>query len=192
MNTLFSAVIPAAGSSVRMGTDKAMLLNANGLYFASHLLEVFQAYGCSPVVLVVNEKFDTSPFTSSSLVKVINHHPEKGRSWSIRLGLQQLPPGNACFIQNIDNPHLQSDLLDMLAAPLSPRGYCVPVYKGRGGHPVLLGQEVVEDLRVQPGLTDFRRELLRFSRIEVPCSDDRILWNINTPDDYTAFTRPNR
>ena len=118
----------------------------------------------------------------------MNRNLENGRSWSIHLGLQQVLPGAACFIQNIDNPFLGKLLLEKLLSAVPADGYSVPVYKGRGGHPMLLGSGVADTLRRWSGLTDFREELRRFNRIEVPYPDERILWNINTPEDYKEFT----
>ena len=66
------------------------------------------------------------------------------------------------------------------------------MYQGHGGHPVLLGSSLVEFFNRQPDLPDFRRELSRFERIEVPCTDEGILLNINTKDDYKEFIRRDR
>ena len=174
-----------------MGSDKALLSVGNGKTFANHLVGCFGKYGCKPVVLVVNEQFDIAPFNAESLVTVVNHNLEKGRSWSILLGLKQVPRGCACFIQNIDNPFLEPGLLDKLFGSVVPDGYAIPVYHGRGGHPILLGCNVVDFLRQQQELPDFRQALKQFRKVEVPHHDKQILWNINTPDDYEEFIRRN-
>ena len=175
-----------------MQRDKALLLTGDGLTFAGHLLNCFGSYGCKPVVLVVNEQFDVSRFQAENLVTLVNHHLEKGRSWSIQLGLKQVPEGYSCFIQNIDNPFLDPGLLDQLIGAVIPDGYAGPVCQGRGGHPILLGSKVVDFIRQQRELFDFRRVLQQFHRVEVSYPDIRILWNINTPDDYKEFIRWNR
>ncbi len=182
-----SAIIPAAGNSGRMGTHKALLEYGNGHSFANHLVGCFYNYGCNPVVLVINEQCDSTPVQFQNLVKVVNRHTEKGRSWSIRLGLNHVPEQSACFIQNIDNPFLEPRLLDKLFESVTPDGYAVPVYQGQGGHPILLGNSVVDYFRQHGNIKDLRKILSRFNRIEVPYPDDRILWNINTPDDYKEF-----
>jgi CTP:molybdopterin cytidylyltransferase MocA len=186
-----SALIPAAGNSGRMGRDKALLQAGNGLTFVKNLVTLFGQYGCDPVILVVNEQFDPSPFRAENIITVVNRNTEKGRSWSICLGLEQVPGGRACFIQNIDNPFAGPGLLDVLVKAMTPDGYMVPQCNGRGGHPILLGSEVADDLRQQKEFTDFRFELQRFNRVEVPYNDERILWNINTPDEYKEFLRRN-
>lgn len=192
MDRSISAILPAAGSSGRMGREKAILPTGHGKLFAEHLVNGFATFGCRPVVLVVNENFDHTAISLPGLVTVVNHNPGKGRSWSILLGLKQVPGGHASFILNVDNPFLEPALLDKLSAHVSPDSYVVPVYNGRGGHPVLLGDKVVDLFRGMQDLSDFRRELLRFTRIEVSYPDKRILWNINTPEDYDAYIQANR
>lgn len=192
MNQSFGVVVPAAGSSGRMGIDKALLTNANGITFTGHLLNCFSSYGCNPVILVVNEQFDSTPFHTENLKIIVNHHPGKGRSWSIHLGLNQVPEGYACFIQNIDNPFLETGLLDILLDSANQDSYAVPMFNGQGGHPILLGSKIVEFLRSQPDLPDFRQALHCFHRVEVTYPNERILWNINTPDDYRRFIHMKR
>ncbi len=187
-----AAIIPAAGNSGRMGTSKALLAMGHGMTFARHLVDFFRLYGCNPVALVVNDLFDSISFHSKNLKIVLNQNPEKGRSWSIHLGLKQVPEGYACFIQNIDNPFLDNDLLDKMLEHLPADGYAVPVFRQHGGHPVLIGSKVADFFRNHPDDSDFRKGLLQFTRVEVPFPDERILWNINTPDDYQQFLQRNR
>jgi molybdenum cofactor cytidylyltransferase len=187
LNVPVSAIIPAAGISGRMGNYKALLEYSPGLSFTNHLVACYCNYGCYPVVLVINEQFNSTPVLAQNLVMVVNHHTEKGRSWSIRLGLNHVPEESACFIQNVDNPFLDPGLLNKLMEAIIPDGYAVPVCQGLGGHPILLGKNVVEYFRRQRDIADLRRIPSRFNRIEVPYPDNRIRWNINTPDDYKEF-----
>jgi CTP:molybdopterin cytidylyltransferase MocA len=187
-----SAIIPAAGNSGRMGTQKTLLSYGNGTNFTSYLVNFFRDYGCNKTVLIVNEGFNSGVLPACDITTVVNHQLEKGRSWSIHLGLKQVPESSACFIQNIDNPFLEHNLLDELRKSVLPDGYAVPVCHGHGGHPILLGENVVDFLRRNPDVADFRKALQCFTRIEIPYRDERILWNINTPDDYKEFSQWDR
>lgn len=182
-----SVIIPAAGLSGRMGKDKALLPYGKGLCFAENLIKSFSLYGCKPVVFVVNEALDTAQLRNCDFIPVINRNLNLGRSYSIHRGLQLIPAGNSCFIHNIDNPFIEKKLLGNLLEAIDDVGYTVPIFEGKRGHPVLLGKSVTDHLRKQPFPMDFREELKKFPRIEVPYSDKRILWNINTPEDYTLF-----
>ena len=118
---------------------------------------------------------------------MVNRQVELGRSHSIHLGLQHVPEGVSCFIHNIDNPFPGLSLLALLCEAVKDHGYAVPVHLGRGGHPILLGKNVTEKLRSRHDPGDFRQALEAFERIAVPCSDARILMNINTTEEYQRF-----
>ena len=182
-----SAVIPAAGNSGRMGRDKAVLHISHGQTFAGHLVNCFGVYGCRPVVLVVNDRSDTKKTNQENIITVVNHNVDLGRSHSIWLGLHYVPEGFSCFIHNVDNPYLEPEMLDWLLGLVQPDSFVVPVNTGRGGHPVLLGSRVAAHLRDQDQPADFRKTLHEFKRLELSWPDDRILLNINTPEDYKRF-----
>ncbi|MCK9220618.1 MAG: NTP transferase domain-containing protein [Bacteroidales bacterium] len=185
-----SALILAAGNSMRMGRDKASLPYGNGLTFAGQLISTYAQSGCSPITIVMNERSRLTIPSSGEVQLVVNKHVEKGRSWSIWLGLQKTPEGHSCYIQNVDNPYTDSALLLLLYKALSPKRYIVPMCDGKGGHPILLGCEIVDKLRKNSNIPDLRKALLEFERFEVFFPDKRILLNLNTPDDYLNFIKP--
>jgi molybdenum cofactor cytidylyltransferase len=182
-----SAIILAAGNSGRMGSDKAQLPFGNGLSFAGQMIKCYSGFGVAPLVMVVNNDTDLSQLDSRLFVPVLNDHPEYGRSRSILLGVKEVSSDRPCFLHNIDNPYLEDDLLEMLLSVVQPDSYVVPVYKEKGGHPVLLGSEIVNYLRDINQLHDLREVLKQFRRIEISFPDKGILWNINTPEDYNKF-----
>ena len=185
----FSVIIPAAGNSGRIGTDKALLAYGNGFSFAEHLIKSYSGFGVHPVVMVVNTMLDLSGFATSQYVTVLNEHTDWGRSYSIMLGTRKVPKKCSCFLHNIDNPCIGNELLSLLLEANEPDSYVVPVFQGRGGHPILLGNRIVEYLQNMDEVPDFREVLKQFNRIEVPYGDERILWNINTPAEYERFIK---
>jgi molybdenum cofactor cytidylyltransferase len=170
-----------------MGTQKALLAFGNGENFAGHLIRSFKEYGCDPVVLVVNDDFEQIRLNAGKHLTVVNHHIRRGRFYYILLGLQHIPEGHGCFVHNVDNPFLEPELLNTLIEASSTDNYVVPCYKGRAGHPVLLGSHLLPEFQWREYASDFREILKGFRRIEVPYPDERITWNINTPNDYKEF-----
>lgn len=179
-----AALIPAAGFSSRMGSDKALLKMADGSTFAASLAEGYLRMGCNPVVLVIRPGIEIPDLNAEKVTIVRNPAPELGRSRSIRMGLEKLPGHRACYIHNIDNPYLSADLLQLLSSHGDENSWCVPVYDQKGGHPVLLGRKIVETLKSIPEIGDLRSILKNFNKIAVPFSNSNILLNINTIDDY--------
>jgi molybdenum cofactor cytidylyltransferase len=185
----FSALILAAGTSGRMGADKASLSYDDRKSFINHLEDSYLEANANPVILVVNPRFAQEGEKNSFTSIVVNCEPEKGRSHSICLGMMKVPPGNACFIQNVDNPIGDSKLLMSMLNLLRKDSYVVPVCNGKGGHPILIAPMIVEHINRLDKMDDLRAILASFARINCPWPDDKILLNINTPQDYERFLK---
>lgn len=180
----FSALILAAGNSGRMGTDKALLIFEKNKTFCEYLVEQFIAVKADPVILVVNENIISSCQNFENSTLVLNREVSKGRSHSIRLGLEKVPYGSACFIQNVDNPYANAALYNGMLSVLQPNQYVVPIHRNKGGHPVLLSHQIIDFINALGAWNDFRAVLGNFSKVELPWKDERILLNINTLEEY--------
>jgi len=172
-----------------MGIDKALLKFPDGRTFVETLVSHYKTFGADPVVLVINEKIDQTLLNIQGCLCIINRHPEWGRFYSIRLGLDHVPAGACCFIQNVDNPFVHEDLSHGMLRAVLPAGFVVPATDRRAGHPLLLGEKMVDELRAMDNKIDFREVLKTFPRIEINFPDPRIHWNINTPEDYQQFIK---
>lgn len=183
----FAAVIPAAGNSLRMGEPKTHLKFPDGTTFATHLIKSFSEAGADPVVLIINNNTKHPSAELGNAVIVENRFTELGRSYSIKLGLQMIKRNLPCFIQNVDNPYFNVELIHHLLENARNDSYLVPVYNGKGGHPVLLGQEIVSAILVKDPYPDFIEVLQNFRRIDIAWNDPGILVNINYPSDYENY-----
>jgi len=183
----YSALILAAGNSGRMGTDKALLVARGSTTFSEFLVDRFLASGAEQVILVLNQRLVQSGSLPGRAEIIINRELDKGRSHSILLGLEKVPKGYACFIQNVDNPYTDAGLIRRMLSVLQPNSYVVPVNADKGGHPVLLSPHIIEHMLTGSEWSDFRKVLSAFPKIQLPWEDDRIHCNINTPEDYCRW-----
>jgi len=184
-----SALILAAGFSNRMGQCKAFLSFEKGKTFLEKIIEEYTKFGISEIIVVINKNFENemimNPFLRDKPKFVINLNPENGRWSSILIGLNALKRKNSCYIQNIDNPFVTTDLLFNLETKINIDNYVVPVIKGKGGHPILIGHEIIKSiLSIDETDRDLKEFLIRFKRTEVETNDKNILVNINTLEDY--------
>ena len=184
-----SCIILAAGQSKRMGKPKYNLSFSEEETFLDHIIHVYRRFVVSEMVLVVNESFNLGEFQyDDSLKIVVNQKPVFGRFFSIQLGLQELKKNTPVFIQNIDNPFVNTGLLMNLHNGLGEAEYVVPAYKDRGGHPVLLSPRIIE-----PMINEFKNNsrfddvLKSFKRKDIVVNDPYIIVNINTPEDYQKY-----
>ena len=92
------------------------------------------------------------------------------------------------FVSNIDNPFVNQDVLNRLASKGEGFNYVNPTYNGKGGHPFLISEKVITDLvseeKDQFHLKEF---LIGYTRKSVEVSDEKILVNINTEEEFKRF-----
>lgn len=185
-----SAVILAAGLSVRMGAPKAKLYFDENQTFAQKLAAEYHRAGIEQLILVVNrDLYEDIAFREGhrpQMEVVLNPFPEKGRHYSLLLGLAQVPKGHACFFQNVDNPFTDASLLRSLWPYCQDQAVIVPEFEGKGGHPVLLGHDVVRTICTKPLPSFWRidRVLENFGQHRVAVYNKLIHCNINSPEDY--------
>ncbi len=186
----YHAIILAAGFSKRMGTPKWKLTMPSGETFLQYIINEYSIAGVISVVVVNDEQ--QGVFENRKLPKnlkvVVNSHPEKGRMYSLQCGLEKVQPSGPCFLHNIDNPFVSTPLIHKMTGALKEHDYLVPVCNEIGGHPLLINEKLAESMvncsEPLPVLRDFLKNYHGY-RMDYP--DERILLNINTPEQYRAF-----
>jgi len=180
-------VVLSAGRSGRMGAHKALLPFPGVGTYMSHIIDSYMASGIRTLALVVAPTIPTELYEGIPGVRIVrNPDPDLGRAHSLRLGLAALPPARYCFVQNIDNPFVDPELIGALNAAREEAPYITPEHQGQGGHPVLIGRPLIELVQADEG-TDTPLNLLFFgsARHRVPTADPRVLANINTPEEHS-------
>jgi len=185
-----SCVILSAGSSARMGTHKALLKFDFEKTFIQKITETYSLVGIELVIVVLNSELfklikEGTPSLPEKVKLVINDKPELGRFYSLQTGVKHLKHGNSCFFQNIDNPFTSEKLLRELIIQKDEADIILPAFQVRAGHPVLISPTVVQqinsgidyEVRIDAFLKQYTEK-----RIEV--SDQRILININSQEEY--------
>jgi molybdenum cofactor cytidylyltransferase len=202
-------VILAAGSSTRMGRDKALLPwppVAEGVptvnTFLGAMIDLLQQQ--SDLVLVVagqNADALQPVVDAHGAFLVVNPDPDRGQFSSLRVGLREvLNRGrDAAFVTPVDRPPVLPGTLQSLRAAflnsdtnvwavvpeLSPAGSAVH------GHPILLGRAMMEQFLRAP-VTAIARDILHQHQqhiLYVTVTDGRIAANIDTPDDFARLLR---
>lgn len=182
-------IILAAGLSERMKELKAFLHYDENTLFIEKILSTYSDWGCSEIVVVTNPKalqqMKQKRMIPSSVTIVVNEHLEFERFYSVKLGLGAIRKSSYCFIQNIDNPLITPQILDLLYDHRSSEKYVSPVFKNKRGHPVLLNRENINRILNWPvNSVNFREVLSTMECLKVEMPDDRVLININSHEEY--------
>jgi len=190
MKTECSVIILAAGNSERMGQVKFGLRMGDGKMFLEHILQQFSAFGCTEIAVVVNNAGlllleQQGRVFSGHIRFVVNRHPEYGSFYSLKQGLSAISEKQFVFIHNADNPFAEEEVLENLYKNRLEDGIVKPVYKEKGGHPVLIGDTIRNAIHAETG-NDIRLDnfLGKFPQKKINVSTENILVNVNMPEDY--------
>jgi molybdenum cofactor cytidylyltransferase len=201
-----SGLILAAGESTRMGTDKALLAwpptgssiaGPAGQTFLSAAIHALSSF--TDVVTVVvgkNEVTLSAVIYASGAGLVRNPRPELGQFSSLQTGLRDvLNRGrDGAMITLVDRPPASAATLQVLltafeAALSTGKWAGVPEYRGKHGHPVLVGREMIEAFLRAPATSTARDiEHQHQQHIQYIAVDDPfVVSNVDTPQEYSAL-----
>lgn len=185
-----SCVILSAGSSLRMGSHKALLAYDQELNFLQKITGTYSQAGVEEVIVVVNAELlllirQANVSLPQNVKLVVNQQPGLGRFYSLQTGLKAIQPGHSCFFQNIDNPFVSEEILERLISCSREADVVKPSFGGKSGHPVLIGPSVIRAIVAEPDCTNRINAFLSgYKLFKFEIQDARILANINQPADY--------
>lgn len=176
------AILLAAGSARRMGSDK-LLADLGGRPLAMHAFEVILAAGFArPIVAVV----PGSPVAEwvgadARVVESIDH--ALGMGHSVAAAIHAVPEDwTAAIICLADMPFVRSETLRMMASKATPDGIVRPSFDGRPGNPVLWGRIHFPALAALSGDRGGRDIMTAHPPVLIACDDPGVMIDIDTPD----------
>ncbi|MCZ2357545.1 MAG: nucleotidyltransferase family protein [Bacteroidia bacterium] len=185
-----AAIILAGGKSERMQKPKPFLPFDAKTTFLEHLIELYKELPVTQIVVVLNKSYHNlipDNFLFEDITFIFNEDPDLGRLHSVKLGIQTIVSAQATFIQNIDNPLVAKESLNLLMQHLPQEGYLIPVCDNLHGHPILISQELFPKILLSPNSKTLRDVLFTEKKYFVNVPDKGILININTPEDYQKY-----
>lgn len=194
-----AAILPAAGSSRRMGRPK-LLLPFRGTSLVGAVVEALRQAGAGPIVLVAAaERQDLLDWArETGLVAAVNPDPERGMLSSIREGIAALGgaatlarAGEVLLVCPADLPALRAatvvELLRRQAEARSP--LAVPVFRGKRGHPLAIAPALIPEIETLDLGIGLRQLLDRHAAevLEVEVGDEGAVEDVDTPEDYARL-----
>ena len=185
----YSVVILAAGTSSRFGKNKAFLKYNSEHTFLEKIVSTYYNSGIKDGYLVVNnETFnDLKNYKFQNFKIIINSEPQNGRLYSLKLAVEKMDNYNYCFIQNIDNPFVNPDLIQKLITNCENCDYIVPTFDGKNGHPALISSKVLKLISKSDYSFGIKEVLKQFAKKNVIVNDKSVLYNINTIEEYKSI-----
>ncbi len=190
-----AAVVPAAGRSRRMGREKVLLPFGRSTSLET-ILETLAGAGVVRTVVVLRPDLVEAArrVRRAGARVIVNPDPDGEMMESIRLGLAAFSPDaaiSAFFVWPADHPAVAPGTIAALVAAADAARAWIPSWKGRRGHPALVGDALRGDVLAVPGGKGLR-ELWRARAdavSELPVEDPGVVANVDTPEQYEAARR---
>lgn len=193
---MIAATILAAGASKRMGFPKA-LLEYRGRTFLQSILDATTALGVQRLIAVGH---DADKVLAQSdlhdVTTVINQEMSAGPIGSIRASIRAIEsrPVVALLVWPVDFPHVAVDTAQALIDGFRKHdksAIVIPEFEGHGGHPVIFGRSVFEELLSAPASVGAKAVVQadRKRVVRMPVQDSAVVDCLNTPDAYRELVR---
>lgn len=185
---LIAGILLAAGGASRMGQPK-LLLPWKGETLIHRSARTALEAGLRPVIVVTGADAENIETTLRDLPVQIVRNPNwrKGQSTSVRAGIQSLP-GNARAVLFLlgDQPFVSKELIQNLVTSfLRERSLILAPFVGnRRTNPVIFDHSLFERMCQLEGDAGARSLFGEFPPAALPWPDERILFDIDTPEDY--------
>jgi len=193
--TRVAVVVLAACCSARMPDVNKLALELDGVALVARVVDAALASTATDVVVVTGSEAEAVSSALGVRTVRIVHNPDyaEGMGTSIAAGVAALPEDTTCALICLgDLPRLRADHFDAVIHafdPLQGQTLCVPVHKGRRGHPVLFGAYHFDALRALSADTGARHILETHADAvrEVEVDDAAVNQDIDTPEDWAAL-----
>ena len=183
-------IILSAGESKRMGTPKQLLPWGESIVL-QRIIDVVAASKLSRIELILGHRADeiarrlTLPAKASLL---LNEAYREGMDSSVKCGIRNAPAEAEAFMLLLgDQPFVEEAVIDHLidAHRAGGRGITIPVYNGKGGHPVIFSSRYRTEL-LAIGEGGAREVVKRHAEdvFEMPVDSANVLADMDTPQDY--------
>jgi molybdenum cofactor cytidylyltransferase len=184
-STTIDCVIPAAGSSTRMGRPKLLLPLGEGTVLGATVGHALAA-GLRVILVTGPEASAIEELARgwNGVVLARNEDPSRGMLSSIQAGVR-LVRSERFFVIPADMPFVGPELFGILAdAPAA--GPVFPLFRGSRGHPVLIPSSLVPAILALPPEQPLRPLLQASGPSFVEIEDAAILRDLDTMEEYRA------
>jgi molybdenum cofactor cytidylyltransferase len=196
---MIAAVVPAAGTSIRMGRPK-LLIEIHGQSLIGRVVSALRAGGAGYVVVVAppadaveGPEIAAQARRAGALVIVPGTRPAEMRD-SIELGLEWLAKHDSprsVVLTPGDYPGITPEIVAQLLeyAARLPDRVVLPSYNGRRGHPIVLPWKIAVEVHSLPAGTGINALVARhpYGLVELALSEQAVVTDLDTPEDLERW-----
>ncbi len=190
MIILVSAIIMASGFSSRMGKNK-LLMKYNDKFLIEYTLDVISKCNFKDRVIVTQYKIIKEIGEKLNFKVVINQHPNKGQSESIKLGIKNSNESKGYMFFVADQPLLErKDIEKLIDVFNEDTSYIViPKYKEHYGNPVIYPKKYKKDILNLEGDNGGKSIIKASNKIKYVNVCENTLFDIDNIDDFNNLLK---
>lgn len=168
-----------------MGTPKALVRGPDGVAWLHARRSTLLEAGCDGVLVVLGARADEAAALLGDHDHVVAHDWADGMSASLRAGLREASARDveAVLVHLVDLPDVGADVVRRLLAYARPDALARAAYRGRPGHPVVVGRDhwpaLLAELEGDEGAKGY---LARHGATLVECADLATGADVDTPE----------
>ncbi len=187
---MISAILLAAGQSMRMNGENKLSKEIQGIPLIKHSVKNILASSIDELIVVLGHQKETIEklINKNEKIKfVFNKDFESGIASSIKTGLNNLSEKTeAFFICLGDMPMVNPNIYNQLIKSINKREIIVPTYKGQQGNPVLFAKSMKEKIINISGDVGAKKilELNKDKILNLEINDQCVTKDFNTQDNF--------
>jgi len=194
MRNRITGLIIAAGFSSRMGKFKPLLIYKNKS-FLNNIVSKLDSI-CDEIVIVTGYNRDSierelnSFQTTNKITTIFNENYQDGMFTSLQTGLRETASCDWVLYHFIDQPTLPNLFYKDFAAEVDNAfDWIQPRYKGRKGHPILLGEKVIKTILSSNPKSNLKQisEEHHFNKKYFDVKISSIFCDVDTKEDYETL-----
>ena len=177
--------------------ENKLLAEIDGKPMVRHVVDAVSASSVASTTVVVGHEADQvrAALSGTGVDFAVNPAFDDGLSTSLKAGIAAVGTEvDGVVVCLGDMPKLTTDLIDRIIAafdPLEGRAIVVPTHRGKRGNPVLFAAKFFDEIAEIAGDVGARHLIGQHEDllVELPCDDDAILLDIDTPEMLRAVTQ---
>lgn len=184
-----AGLILAAGEGRRIGKTKS-LLEINGVSFLQMVADNLKRSGCVTITVVCGSDADEVRKEARQIPIdcIFNKNWQLGQYSSLRAGLKSLSQDiSGVLVTLVDHPFVLPETYKKLmdAFVKSPHSIVKPVYDSRSGHPIVIPQDIIDEIKQSSDKLTLRDVLSKYEDriMRITVDDPGILKDIDTLQD---------
>lgn len=202
-----AALVLAAGSSKRFGSDNKLLTRSAGKPLLGSVLNSLEQSMLQDILLVTGHDADAvcrlcdehQRHSEKTITRLHNARHDSGMASSLICGISECSDRgvDAVLVCLADMPLIDAELIDVLVSAWRNqpgKSLYIPVFSGQRGNPVIIDASLFDSVLRLEGDVGARVLARQFpdSVQEVRCDSHAVLLDVDTPEDLAALHSPAR